>query len=231
MQGGVPSGIFVTLFGEIVDKVSGQSQEIAESRCSPLQVRESFKLDGESETCSIRIPPGATPVTTATDSEDGLLNHRRGRARPAELPPVAAPACRAAANRSGGPAAEAATEPRRRRDLAPTRAARAFGQPQWARPFLLPPRAGSGGRIMARPRRSSAAAAGYPRACQPAVLPNRERLGTIAMCLRVCEASIATAASCGELWCGVAFGGCFADLRRDECGAPWRHSSSSGVQF
>lgn len=162
MQGGVPSGIFVTLFGEIVDKVSGQSQEIAESRCSPLQVRESFKLDGESETCSIRIPPGATPVTTATDSEDGLLNHRRGRARPAELPPVAAPACRAAANRSGGPAAEAATEPRRRRYLAPTRAARAFGQPQWARPFLLPPRAGSGGRIMARPRRSSAAAAATP---------------------------------------------------------------------
>lgn len=85
MQGGVPSGIFVTLFGEIVDKVSGQSQEIAESRCSPLQVRESFKLDGESETCSIRIPPGATPVTTATDSEDGLLNHRRGRARFVEL--------------------------------------------------------------------------------------------------------------------------------------------------
>lgn len=85
MQGGVPSGIFVTLFGEIVDKVSGQSQEIAESRCSPLQVRESFKLDGESETCSIRMPPGATPVTTATDSEDGLLNHRRGRARFVEL--------------------------------------------------------------------------------------------------------------------------------------------------
>lgn len=203
MQGGVPSGIFVTLFGETVDKVSGQSQEIAESRGSPLQVWKSLAPVGESETCK-RIPPEATPVTTATDSEDGLLNHRRGRARPAELPPVAAPACRAAANRSRGPAVEAATEPRRRRDLAPTRAARAFGQPQWARPFLLPPRAGSGGRIMARPQRSSAAAAGYPRACQPAVLPNRERLGTCAMCLRVCEASIATAASCGEHWCGLA---------------------------
>lgn len=46
----------------------------------------------------------ATQVTTATDSEDGLLNHRRGRVRPAELSPMAAPARWAtdlpAANRS-----------------------------------------------------------------------------------------------------------------------------------